>query len=47
MPAVRKIAAGAAPADYRWSALIAGIVSSTPFSMGTAQGTPPLRVAGK
>ncbi len=32
-PAVRKILAGAAPEDYRWSALITEIVKSTPFQM--------------
>jgi hypothetical protein len=34
-PAVRKIVAQAAPADYRLSALVAGIVRSTPFQMRT------------
>jgi mono/diheme cytochrome c family protein len=33
MPAVRKIAEDAAPANYRWSALVLGIVKSTPFQM--------------
>jgi hypothetical protein len=32
-PAVRGISRGAAKRDYRWSALIAGIVESTAFSM--------------
>ena len=32
-PAVRKILHGAAPADYRWSSLIVGIVKSEPFQM--------------
>ena len=32
-PAVRKIVSEAAPADYRWSALVLGIVRSTPFQM--------------
>ena len=35
MPAVRAIVRGAAAQDYRWSALIAGIVRSTPFQMRT------------
>jgi len=32
-PAVRAITRAATPNDYRWSALIAGIVKSTPFQM--------------
>ncbi|MBI4464008.1 MAG: DUF1592 domain-containing protein [Acidobacteria bacterium] len=32
-PAIRKIVREAAPNDYRWSALIMGIVKSTPFQM--------------
>ena len=31
LPAVRKIARDAAAQDYRWSAIILGIVRSTPF----------------
>ena len=38
LPAVRKIARDAAKSDYRWSAIISGIVTSTPFSMGIARG---------
>jgi mono/diheme cytochrome c family protein len=38
LPAVRKIAREAAKNDYRWSAIISGIVTSTPFSMGIARG---------
>ena len=38
MPAIRSIAHDAAPADYSWSALITGIVRSTPFSMAVASG---------
>jgi hypothetical protein len=34
LPAVRQIARESAPADYRWSSLILGIVRSRPFSMG-------------
>ena len=37
LPAVRKIASEAAEKNYRWSALIAGIVSSTPFTMGMVE----------
>ncbi|HEX6898055.1 MAG TPA: DUF1592 domain-containing protein, partial [Bryobacteraceae bacterium] len=32
-PSLRKILRDAAPADYRWSSLILGIVDSTPFQM--------------
>jgi Protein of unknown function (DUF1592)/Protein of unknown function (DUF1588)/Protein of unknown function (DUF1585)/Protein of unknown function (DUF1587)/Protein of unknown function (DUF1595)/Planctomycete cytochrome C len=32
-PAIRQIVSAAAPSDYRWSALILGIVKSTPFQM--------------
>jgi hypothetical protein len=31
-PAIRKIARDAAAKDYRWSAVILGVVNSTPFS---------------
>jgi Protein of unknown function (DUF1585)/Protein of unknown function (DUF1588) len=37
-PAIRKIVRDAAPSDYRWSSIIAGIVHSAPFSMGAADG---------
>jgi hypothetical protein len=47
LPAVRKIARNAAPNDYRWSSIIAGIVTSTPFSMSTVRGGQTLRVAEK
>jgi hypothetical protein len=32
-PAIRKIAKDAAPGGYRWSALLTGIASSSPFTM--------------
>ena len=32
-PAVRRIMKTAAPSDYRWSALITGVVQSMPFTM--------------
>jgi hypothetical protein len=32
-PAVRTITRDAAPSDFRWSSLIAGIVRSVPFQM--------------
>jgi hypothetical protein len=38
LPAVRGIARGAASSDYSWSSIIAGIVKSTPFSMGVGGG---------
>jgi hypothetical protein len=37
MPAVRKIARDAASNDDRWSSLIIGVVSSTPFQMRRAR----------
>ncbi len=44
-PAIRRIVASAAAADYRWSALILGLVDSVPFRMRTAQGPEPLLAA--
>ena len=44
-PAIRRIVANAAAADYRWSALILGLVDSVPFRMRTAQGPEPLLAA--
>jgi len=38
MPAIRRIARDAAAADSSWSAVITGIVRSTPFSMAVASG---------
>lgn len=35
MPAIRRIVREAAPGDFRWTAIILGIVTSTPFQMGT------------
>jgi len=35
-PAVRKIVRDAAPSNYRWSAIIVGIVKSPTFLMRTA-----------
>lgn len=37
-PVVRGISREAAKSDYRWSAIIAGIVESTPFSMSVVPG---------
>ena len=38
LPAIRQIARESAPADYRWSSLVLGIVRSKPFSMGIVRG---------
>ena len=38
LPMVRQVARTAAPSDYRWSAVILGIVKSAPFTMSTAAG---------
>jgi hypothetical protein len=38
LPAIRAIVREAAPAGYSWSAIISGIVRSTPFSMAAATG---------
>jgi hypothetical protein len=37
MPSVRQIVRDAAASDYRWSALVLGIVKSTPFQMRRAE----------
>jgi mono/diheme cytochrome c family protein len=37
LPAVRRIARNSAAKDARWSALILGVVQSTPFSMGVTR----------
>jgi len=36
-PAIRRIVREAAPANYRWSSLFLGVVTSTPFQMRRAQ----------
>jgi uncharacterized protein DUF1588/uncharacterized protein DUF1585 len=41
LPAVRQVTRTAAQHDYRWSALILGIVKSAPFSMSAAMGNQP------
>jgi hypothetical protein len=43
LPAVRAITKGAAAEDHRWSAIIIGIVRSTPFSMSSAAAPPAAR----
>jgi hypothetical protein len=45
LPAVRKITRDAAAQNDRWSSLIAGIVQSTPFTMGVVKGQAENRVA--
>ena len=42
MPAVRKITSEAGAEDYRWSAIIRGIVGSVPFQMSVIKGTPSI-----
>ena len=37
MPAIRAVVKEAAPSNYRWSALILGIVRSVPFTMRQAE----------
>jgi hypothetical protein len=37
MPAIRAVVKEAAPGNYRWSALILGIVRSVPFKMRQAE----------
>jgi len=46
MPAVRAVTRDAAPSDYTWSAIITGIVKSTPFRMAVASGDTISRTAG-
>jgi hypothetical protein len=45
MPVVRGIARDAAPRDDRWSAIIWGIVNSSPFNMGVASEAKPVNLA--
>ena len=47
LPAVRAITKGAAADDHRWSAIIIGIVRSTPFSMSSSAAAPPARTRRK
>ena len=46
LPTVRQIQQQAASTDYRWSSIVTGIVTSTPFGMRTARDTEEARVAG-
>jgi hypothetical protein len=43
LPASRRIVRDAGPQDYKWSAIIAGVVRSAPFSMSTS--APAMAVA--
>jgi len=47
MPAIRSIVREAAPGDYRWSALILGVVKSTPFQMRRSRPQDDAFLAGK
>ena len=38
LPVIRQVTRSAAPSDFRWSAVILGIVKSAPFTMSTANG---------
>jgi hypothetical protein len=40
LPVVRQVTRSAAPGDFKWSAVILGIVKSAPFTMSTAAGEP-------
>jgi hypothetical protein len=39
LPAVRRIARDASRGGYRWSSVVSGVATSTPFTMSTTQGT--------
>jgi hypothetical protein len=45
LPAIRKIARDSVSQDYRWSAIILGIVRSTPFTMSSAGGDNGVKLA--
>ena len=45
LPAIRKISRDAAAADYRWSAIVLGVVNSPPFSMGIVRSGASLSAA--
>ncbi|HVQ13803.1 MAG TPA: DUF1592 domain-containing protein, partial [Vicinamibacterales bacterium] len=47
MPAIRDIARQAAKTDYRWSALVLGVITSQPFQMRTAPQGPVVTTARK
>jgi len=47
LPAIRKISRDAAKANYRWSAVVLGIVNSPPFRMGVVRSGDRLSAAAK
>jgi hypothetical protein len=47
MPEVRKILKGANAKENRWSALIAGVVNSTPFRMSVVPQPAPVIEANR
>jgi mono/diheme cytochrome c family protein len=47
LPAIRKIARDAAQQDYKWSAVILGIVNSVPFNMSVAESDKLVADSGK
>jgi len=47
MAVVRKIVRGAEPKQYRFSALVLGVVNSAPFQMRAKASEPPARVASR
>jgi hypothetical protein len=40
LPVVRQVTRSAAQSDFKWSAVVLGIVKSAPFTMSTAAGQP-------
>ena len=46
MAVVRKIVRDAGPKQYRFSALVLGVVNSAPFQMRAKAAEPPAKVAG-
>jgi len=46
-PAIRKIVRDAEAENYSWSAIVSGIVKSSPFNMGIAKGGANLSAAAK
>jgi len=47
LPAIRKISRDAGAADYRWSAIVLGVVNSPPFTMGVVRNGAPVTAAAK
>ena len=46
-PAVRKIVRESAPGGYKWSAIVLGVVNSTPFRMKTSNSEPATKTAAR